>query len=867
MSDDLHFEEETNASQEAHAPMEMVSDMYKSYFLDYASYVILERAIPAIEDGLKPVQRRILHAMHSIDDGRYNKVANIIGQTMQYHPHGDAAIGDALVNMGQKDLLIDCQGNWGDVRTGDSAAAARYIEARLSKFALDIAFNPKTTLFQRSYDGRKKEPTVLPMKFPLLLAQGVEGIAVGLATKILPHNFCELIQASIDILNGKPTQILPDFPTGGMVDCSNYHSGRKGSKVRVRAKIEISENKKALLIRDIPFGTTTTSLIDSVLKANAKNKIKIKKIVDNTAKDVEIFVELAAGMSPEQTIDALYAFSDCEVSISPNICVIGEDKPIFTTVDELLAHSAAHTKFLLEWELKIEKKELEEKWHFASLERLFIEKKMYKKIEDCETWEEVLETIAKALKPFAKTFIRPITQDDIIRLTEIRIKRISKFNKFQADEYILQLEQSIAKVVAQLADLNNYAIAYYQNLLKKYGHLHPRRTQICSFDVIQAAVAALNNEKLYINREEGFMGYGLKKDEYIEDCSDIDEIIIFNADGTFFVTKIAEKVFIGKNPLFVGVWRKGDERKIYNMAYTDLEKGGSFVKRFAVLAITRDKKYPVADGVEKAKILHFSANANGEAEIVSVQLTQSCSAKKKEFDYNFTELEVKGRGSRGNLLTKYPIRKIKFKKSGFSTLGALRVWLDENTGKLATQAPMQQGRYLGQFEEQDRIVAFYKNATYQMHLCDLLATRFDVKETLIIEKFRPEVAVTVVYFDGERQATFAKRFLIDTTSIQQPFDVLPNQHAETQMLHLSTHPTPKIQYQIKIKGAKAMDNELNLAEFVDVMSRNAVGKKISDLRLLKISEVVQDTEVADALEVEAEDSIAQHDSSSDNLFD
>jgi topoisomerase-4 subunit A len=836
-NDDLQSDNEDLQPKGSHAPLEMVSDMYKNYFLDYASYVILERAIPALNDGLKPVQRRILHAMHSVDDGRYNKVANIIGQTMQYHPHGDAAIGDALVNLGQKDLLIDCQGNWGDVRTGDSAAAARYIEARLSKFAKDVAFNPKTTDFQRSYDGRKREPIVLPMKFPLLLAQGVEGIAVGLATKILPHNFCELINGAIDILNGKKPLILPDFHTGGLMDASAYHAARKGGKVRVRAKIEIAENKKMLIIREIPYGTTTASLADSILKANDKNKIKIKKITDNTAKDVEIWVELAANISPEQTIDALFAFTDCEISLSANTCVIDGDKPIFTTVDELLAQSVAHTKFLLEWELKIERDELQEKWHFASLEQIFIDKKIYKKMEDCETWEEVLEVLAKALKPHVKQFHRPVTQDDIIRLTEIKIKRISKFNTFQAEEYIRQLELNIAQVTAHLATLNDYTINYYRDLLKKYGAAHPRRTTITNFDVIQAAVVALNNEKLYINREEGFMGYGLKKDEYLEDCSDIDEIIVFNADGSFAVTKVSEKVFIGKNPMYVGVWRKGDERKIYNLIYTDLDKGGTYAKRFAVLAVTRDRVYPAADGVEKYKTHYLSANPNGEAETVLVQLTQSCSAKKKELDYNFSELEVKGRASRGNLITKYPVRKVKLKKSGFSTLGALRVWLDEATGKITTQAPMQQGRLLGEFEETDRILALFKNASYQMYLCDLLTTRFDLKDILIVEKFRPEAPISVVYFDGERQATFAKRFLIDTTSIQQPFDVLPSQHADTQMLHISTQAQPKIVYQIKMKGAKAMDSELQLDEFVEVMSRNALGKKISDLRLLKITEV------------------------------
>ncbi len=864
-----HQTDEPSAAENSGMHKEQVSDMYRNYFLDYASYVILERAVPAMEDGLKPVQRRILHSMHVIDDGRFNKVANVIGQTMQYHPHGDAAIGDALVNLGQKDLLIECQGNWGDVRTGDSAAAARYIEARLSKFAMEVAFNPKTTEFQRSYDGRKKEPITLPMKFPLLLAQGVEGIAVGLATKILPHNFCELIEACIVALRGERTNIMPDFPTGGLVDASNYHSGRKGSKVRVRAKIEIAENKKAILIKEIPFGTTTGTLVDSILKANAKNKIKIKKISDNTAKEVEIFVELAAGVSPEQTIDALYAFTDCEVSISPNTCVIYQDKPLFTTVDELLAFSAQHTKALLKQELEIERGELEEKWHFASLERLFIEKKIYKKIEDCETWESVIDTIAKALHPYRKTFHRAITEDDIVRLTEIKIKRISKFNKFQADEHILSLEQQIEKVKSQLADLNNYTIAYYENLLKKYGKDHPRRATLSNFDTIQAAVVALNNEKLYINREEGFMGYGLKKDEFIEDCSDIDDIVVFNADGSYFVTKVAEKVFIGKNPLHVGVWRKNDERRIYNLAYADLEKGGTFVKRFSVLAVTRDKRYPVADGVEKAKILYFSSNPNGEAETIGVQLTQSCTAKKKEFDYNFAELEVKGRASRGNLLTKYPVRKVKLKKSGFSTLGAMQIWLDENTGKLVDKpAPTNGGqtRLLGAFDEGDRILACYKNGSYEVCTVDLLTTRFDLKETLFIEKFEPQKPLSVLYLDGERQTTYARRFLVDTLTLGQRFDFIPT-HADTQLLFFTTHPQPKISYLLRPKTGKPIAGELDFQE-VDISGRTTLGRKISEHRLQKITDIspaLNATSTAEESSESAHDE-EQSEASSESLF-
>jgi len=826
-------EEQPERVQSSHT--EHISDMYKGYFLDYASYVILERAIPAIEDGLKPVQRRILHSMNVIDDGRFNKVANIIGQTMQYHPHGDAAIGEALVNMGQKEVLIDCQGNWGDIRTGDSAAASRYIEARLSKFAQEIAFNPKTTTYQLSYDGRKKEPIALPMKFPLLLSQGTEGIAVGLSTKILPHNVGELLQGSIDILNGKKTQILPDFLTGGLMDCSQYQSAKRGGKLRVRAKIEIVE-KKHLAVRQIPAGTTTSSLIESIIKAASKGKIKIKKVTDNTAQEVEVFIELPAGVSPEQTLDALYAFTDCEVSISPITCVIKGEKPIFTTVDELLEYSAFHTKDLLKQELTIEKAELEERWHFASLEKIFIEKKIYQKIENCETWEEVLTTIAAALKPHVKKFKRAVTEEDVAKLTEIKVKRISKFNKFQADDLLLKLEEQIAQCVHHLEHLNEYAIAYYQNLIKKYAHLYPRRTQIANFDNIEAASVALNNEKLYVNREEGFMGFGLKKDEFIEECSDLDEVIVFHQEGTYSITKIAEKVFIGKNPLYVGVWRKNDSRKVYNVAYANLDKGGTFVKRFAVLGVTRDKKYPIADGVEKAKILYFSANPNGEAETITVQLTQASTAKKKEFDYNFAEMEIKNRNTRGNELTKYPVRKIKQKSAGVSTLGALKIWLDEHSGKLNTNG---YGRFIAEFEEEDRIVSFYKNASYELSNFDVTTNRFELKDILHLGKLSPKAAFSAVYYDPERKATYAKRFLIETTSLNQRFDFLPTPNCE--LLLLSAQAEPAISYQIK-NGSKILNGEIRLHTFVEVMGWKALGNKISDSKLLKVTEILPATD-------------------------
>lgn len=825
-----HSKEEQGVEKKAQR--DILGEMYKDYFLDYASYVILERAVPAIEDGLKPVQRRILHAMFTMDDGRYNKVANIIGQTMQYHPHGDASIGDALVNMGQKDLLIDCQGNWGDVRTGDAAAASRYIEARLSKFAKAVVFNPKTTLFQLSYDGRKKEPVTLPMKFPLLLVQGVEGIAVGLATKILPHNFIELIQGSIDILKGKQPTIFPDFLTGGLIDCSQYNGGKRGGKVRVRARVEIAD-RKTLLVKEIPYGTTTGSVIDSIVKANNKNKIKIKKVVDNTAEHVEIAIELPAGVSPEVTLDALYAFTDCEVSISPNACVIRDGKPVFLRVEELLHAATLQTKDLLGWELKILEHELQERLLFASLEKIFIENRIYQKIEDCETWESVLTTIDDALKPFTAKFYRPITQDDIIRLTEIKIKRISKYNKFQADDLLVRLEGELKEVRYHLENLVDYTINYYKKLLKDFGAGRERKTQIVQFDTISAVEVVVNNAKLYINREEGFMGYGLKKDEFVEECSDIDDVIVFNKDGTFSVFKISEKVFIGKNPLHVAIWRKQNERMIYNVAYADLDAGVNYVKRFAVPAITRDRKYPIADGVEKAQILHFSANPNGEAEVIQVKLTQACKAKKKEFEYNFAEQTIKGRGARGNVLTKYPIRKITVKSRGESTLGALKIWYDTTTGRLNTS---EYGKLLGAFEEEDRIIAIYNNGTYEMTNFEII-NRFEPKEVLHLSQFDPEMVFTAVYFDGERQASYAKRFLVETTTLNSKFEFLPNTHKSTALLFLSVHPNPKIEFKVKTDKQKMLENELELGNFVDVMGWKAIGSKISDFKLTDLKDI------------------------------
>ena len=635
----------------------LLSDMYESWFLDYASYVILERAVPAVDDGLKPVQRRILHAMKEMDDGRYNKIANVIGQTMQYHPHGDASIGDAIINLGQKDLLIDTQGNWGDVRTGDSAAAPRYIEGRLSKFALDVAFNAKTTEWQLSYDGRKNEPVALPMKFPLLLAQGAEGIAVGLSTKILPHNFCELIEASVKYLKGKKFELYPDFATGGMIDVSNYNDGERGGKVRVRAKIE-TEDKKTLVIKDVPYGITTGQLVDSILKANDNGKIKIKSVVDNTAKDVELVVQLAPGVDSDQAIDALYAFTDCEISISPNACVIINDKPHFVGVTKLLKHSVEHTKALLLKELQIKLGELENDWHYSSLEKIFIEKRIYRDIEEETTWEGVLEAIDKGLKPYKKKFRREITQDDIIRLTEIKIKRISKFDSFKADEHIKGVESGIEEVKHNIEHLNDYAISYYDNLLKKYGKGRERKTEIRPFETIQATTVAIANAKLYVNYKEGFIGTGLKKDEFAFDCSDPDNIIMFKKDGTMVVTKVADKTFVGKDIIHLDIWQKNDDRTTYNMIYVDGKSAVSYAKRFNVTGVTRDKEYNLTKGNPNSKVHYLTANPNGEAEVVNITLSSGSKARIKVFDFYFETLEIKGRSAQGNQLTKYPIRNV-----------------------------------------------------------------------------------------------------------------------------------------------------------------------------------------------------------------
>ncbi|MGB3467353.1 MAG: DNA gyrase/topoisomerase IV subunit A, partial [Cyclobacteriaceae bacterium] len=742
-----------------------VSGMYENWFLDYASYVILERAVPAIQDGLKPVQRRILHAMKEMDDGRYNKVANIIGNTMQYHPHGDASISDAIVNIGQKDLLIDMQGNWGDARTGDGAAAPRYIEARLSKFALEVLYNPQTTDWQLSYDGRKKEPITFPVKFPLLLAHGVDGIAVGLSTKMLPHNFIELIQASIKHLQGKKFTIYPDFATGGKIDIADYNDGHRGGKVRVRAKIE-EVDSKTLAIKEIPYSTTTTGLIDSIIKANDKGKIKIKKVVDNTARDIEILVSLAPGQSPNITIDALYAFTDCEVSISPNACIIVDDKPKFTNVSEILRENTDQTVDLLTRELEIRKGELQEKILFSSLEKIFIENRIYRDIEECETWEAVLETIDQGLEPFKPQFYREIVQDDIIRLTEIKIKRISKFDSFKADELMKRLEEELKETEYNLANIIDYSIKYYERLLEKYGKGKERKTEITGFDTIKASVVAANNAKLYVNRSEGFIGFGLKKDEYVCECSDIDDIIVFRKDGKCMVTRIQDKVFVGKNIIHAGVWKKNDERMVYNLAYLDGKTGRSMVKRFNILSVTRDKEYDLTKGDKKSKVLHFTANENGEAEVITVSLTAASTARKKTFDFDFADIDIKGRGAGGNILTKYPVRKVVQKSAGVSTLGGVDIWYDDTVGRINRDS---RGEFLGNFKAEDSIIVFYNDGQYELTTFEL-TNRYEYNSiTALFRHESEDNSYATIYYDGDSRQSYIKRFKIETSSANKKF--------------------------------------------------------------------------------------------------
>lgn len=825
-----------------------VSGMYENWFLDYASYVILERAVPAIEDGLKPVQRRILHAMKEMDDGRYNKVANIIGSTMQYHPHGDASIGDAVVNMGQKDLLIDPQGNWGDVRTGDSAAASRYIEARPSKLALDILYNPQTTNWQLSYDGRKKEPVALPVKFPLLLAQGVEGIAVGLSTKILPHNFCELLDASVKYLHGKKFTLYPDFITGGFIDVSEYNEGRRGGRVKVRAKIA-EYDKKTLVIRDIPFSTTTTGLIESIIRANDKGKIKVKKVIDNTAKDIEILISLAPGQSPDITMDALYAFTDCEVSISPNACVIVGEKPQFLGVHDILRLNTDQTVHLLRRELEIRKEELLEKILFSSLEKIFIENRIYRDIEECETWEAVIQTIDQGLEPFKPQFYRDITTDDIVRLTEIKIKRISRFDSFKADELTRKLEEELAEVEHHLANLIDYAVNYFDRLLKKYGKGRERRTELSSLETITATVVAANNQKLYVNRKDGFIGYGLKKDEFVSECSDLDDIISFRRDGKCIVTRIQEKVFVGKDVLYTGIFRKNDDRMVYNLIYIDGATGRSMIKRFNVLAVTRDKEYDLTKGSKGSKIQYFTANPNGEAELLTIYLTAGAKARNKVFDFDFAELEVKGRGAGGNILTRYPVRKVQLKAEGKSTLGGLDIWYDDSIGRLNTD---QRGRHLGNFMADDKIIAYYKDGQYELSTFEV-SNRYNINSIMHIEKYEADKVVSCIYMDGESKTYYVKRFHVETTTLGKEFKFI-SETKGTKLMALSTAHEPVVEVGYKKKGerTKSME-EYALNDLIEVKGWKSMGNRFPEQSILSMKMLETKEEPKPEKEVEPED--------------
>ena len=798
-----------------------VQGQYKNWFLDYASYVILERAVPAVGDGLKPVQRRILHAMKEMDDGRYNKVANIIGQSMQYHPHGDASIGEALVNMGQKDLLIDTQGNWGDVRTGDDAAAARYIEARLSKFALDVAFNAKTTEWQLSYDGRKNEPITLPMKFPLLLAQGAEGIAVGLSTKILPHNFCELIEASIKALRSRKFEIYPDFQTGGMIDVSNYNEGKRGGKVRVRAQIE-EVDKKTLSIRDVPYGITTAQLMDSIVRANDQGKIKIKKVTDNTAQEVEIIIDLAPGISPDLTIDALYAFTDCEVSISPNACVIVDQKPEFITVNELLKISASQTKDLLRQELEIKLAELQDKWHYTSLEKIFFEEKIYKELEKKHaTWEKVLDAIEDAFLPFRKQLKRAVKREDVIKLTEKPVRRIYKLDIEELDKQIEALEADIKQVKYDLNNLVDYAVAYYENLLTKYGKGRERKTEMKLFESIQAKQVAIATSRLYVNREDGFIGTSLRKDEFLFECSNLDDIIVFTKSGIMKVVKVADKTYIGKDIIHAAVFQKNDERTTYNMIYTDLDSGVSYAKRFNVTGVTREKEYILTKG-EKSKVHYLTVNPNGEAEVVKIVLTPGSSARNKEFDYYFEELEIKGRGSMGNQVTKYPIRSVKFKEAGKTTLAGRKLWLDDQFGRLNTE---EKGTFIGSFGQDDKIISFYGDGTYKITDQEL-SQKFDTENLILIEKFNPEKIVSAVYLDKEKLQFNVKRFKIETTTLGTKFSFI--KEGEGNYLEaVSTQEEPILVVQSG-RGSQVRKAKFKIAKTAEITGWKTVGTKLVD---------------------------------------
>jgi topoisomerase IV subunit A len=821
-----------------------VTGMYKDWFLDYASYVILERAVPAIEDGFKPVQRRIMHSLKELDDGRYNKVANVVGHTMQYHPHGDASIGDAMVQIGQRELLIDCQGNWGNILTGDSAAASRYIEARLSKFALEVLYSPKITDWGVSYDGRRAEPNNLPVKFPLLLASGAEGIAVGLSTKVLPHNFNELIDASIKILKGKPFTIFPDFQTAGIADISNYNDGLRGGRVRVRAKIS-QLDKQTLVITQIPFSTNTSTLIDSILKANEKGKIKIKKIEDNTAAEVEILIHLFPGVSPDKSIDALYAFTACETSVAPLGCVIQDNKPLFIGVSDMLKISTNRTVQLLKSELEIQLSELEEQWHFLSLERIFIENKIYRDIEDKTTREDVIKAVDDGLKPFTKKLKRAVTEEDILRLLDIRIMRISKFDSNKAQDKIEALEGDIEQVKHHLDNLIDFAVDYFTRLKEKYGKGRERQTELRSFDTIEATKVVLRNTKLYVNKEEGFFGTGLKKDEYVADCSDIDDVIVFLRDGKMMVTKVDDKKFVGKDIIHIAVFDKNDKRTIYNMIYRDGKNGSTFIKRFNVSGVTRDKAYDLTQEKAGSQVLYFSDNPNGEAEVVTILLRQVGNIKKLKWDQDFTDIAIKGRASKGNTVTKYPIKKIELKEKGISTLRPRKVWFDDTVQRLNVDG---RGELLGEFRPNDRLLVINQSGKLKTIIPEL-TTHFD-EDMLVLEKWHPKKPVSAIYYDGEKEKYFIKRFLVENENKEEIFIT---EHANSQLEIVSTdwRPVAEIVF-AKNKGVQKENQTIDLEQFITIKGIKAIGNQLTADKLKQVN-LLDPLPYEEPVEVVAED--------------
>lgn len=840
-----------------------VTGMYKDWFLDYASYVILERAVPAIEDGFKPVQRRIMHSLKELDDGRYNKVANVVGHTMQYHPHGDSSIADAMVQIGQKELLIDCQGNWGNILTGDGAAASRYIEARLSKFALEVLYSPKITDWGVSYDGRRAEPNNLPVKFPLLLAQGAEGIAVGLSTKVLPHNFNELIDASIKILKGKPFQLFPDFQTAGIADVSNYNDGMRGGRVRVRAKIG-QLDKNTLVITQIPFSTNTTTLIDSILKANEKGKIKIKKIEDNTAAEVEILIHLYPGVSPDKTIDALFAFTACETSVAPLGCVIQDNKPLFVGVSHMLKMSTERTVSLLKRELEIQLAELEEQWHFLSLERIFIENRIYRLIEEETTKEGVISAIDEGLKPFIKPLKRAVTEDDILRLTEIKIMRISKFDSNKAQDKIEALEGDIEQVKYDLEHITDFAIAYFTRLKEKYGKGRERQTELRIFDDIEATKVVLRNTKLYVNREEGFIGTGLKKDEYVTDCSDIDDVIVFLRDGSMMISKVDDKKFVGKDIIHVAIFDKSDKRTIYNMIYRDGKSGPAYIKRFNVSGVTRDKLYDLTNETKGSQILYFTCNPNGEAEVITVLLRQVGSIKKLKWDLDFASISIKGRASKGNLVTKYPIKKIEIKEKGISTLLPRKIWFDDTVQKLNTDA---RGELLGEFRPNDKILVISQTGKLKVIIPEL-ATHFD-EDMVVLEKWIPKKPISAIYYDGEKERYYVKRFLVETEGKEDSFI---SEHPNSQLEIVATDYRPVAELVFaKVKGIQKENQIVDLEAFIAVKGFKALGNQLTTDKLKQVNlleplpyeapeEVVaEELEVAGETDIEVADADIQLD--------